>query len=63
VGQLTDLEYLDARRRKSVAMALAAADPCVARVHREFADRYAAALKVRGVIPPRSGFARELIAH
>lgn len=61
--QLTELEYLDARQRKSAAMALSAADPCVAHVHREFAQRYAAELKVRGVMMPEGGLPRHAALH
>ncbi|MCW6530681.1 hypothetical protein NED98_10520 [Sphingomonas sp. MMSM20] len=48
--QLTEQEYLRARLRKSAEMSLAAADQRVTRVHREFADRYAARLASLGVI-------------
>ena len=61
--QLTELEYLDARQRKSAAMALSTADPCVARVHREFAERYAAELRARGVVMRDSGFPRHIAIH
>lgn len=38
-------EYLERRYRDSLAMAERAADPAIARVHREFADKYARALE------------------
>ncbi|MGK6356859.1 hypothetical protein ACMGDH_16725 [Sphingomonas sp. DT-207] len=38
-------EYLERRYRDSLAMAERAADPAIARVHREFAAKYARALE------------------
>lgn len=38
-------EYLERRHRDSLAMAERATDPAIARVHREFADKYARALE------------------
>lgn len=40
----TDRDYLERRYRESMTRAETAADPGIARVHREFAARYAKAL-------------------
>lgn len=48
--QLSSREYFTMRQRKSAEMARAAIDPSVARVHQEFADRYAARLEPHAVI-------------
>lgn len=41
-----DREYLQRRRRESLARSEAAADPGIARIHREFAEQYARRLDV-----------------
>ena len=46
--QLAERDYLAARQRKSAEMALSAAHPRVPRVHRQFADLYAARLATTG---------------
>lgn len=40
-----DRLYFERRRRESLARAEAAADPGIARIHREFASQYARALR------------------
>ncbi|WP_213979684.1 hypothetical protein [Sphingomonas sp. dw_22] len=42
--QSADREYLERRHRQSLERARAASDPAIARVHENFAGRYAAAL-------------------
>lgn len=44
MGQSAEREYLERRHRESLEKALAASDPAIARIHRDFAGRYAAAL-------------------
>lgn len=45
--QSAEREYLERRRRESLEKARAASDPAIARIHQDFAGRYAAALAER----------------
>jgi hypothetical protein len=41
-------QYLERRRRDSLAAAEAATDPAIARIHRDFAQHYTAAIEKSG---------------
>ena len=44
MAQTASREYLERRHRESLERARAAPDPAIARIHEDFAVRYAAAL-------------------
>lgn len=44
MAEESNRQYYERRRRESMSRASAAADPGIARIHREFADLYARAL-------------------
>ena len=50
--QTPEQEYLTRRHRESVERASTASDPAIGRIHREFAQRYAAKLDGGSVLHP-----------
>ena len=51
MSRLNEREYLEQRRRTCEQQALAASDPSIARIHRQFADHYAERLERQAHIP------------
>ncbi|MDF2384880.1 hypothetical protein JMG10_25635 [Nostoc ellipsosporum NOK] len=51
MSQQNDREYLERRQRLSAEKARTATDPCIARIHGEFAAAYARRLELQQALP------------